>query len=82
MDKLEVSNKSLVKVHVRSQPHSADDGDGSMRPAASSGNSSARSGQQSVYKYFFNIGSVDSFERNMEEAQEALGISLGDEVAI
>ena len=30
--------------------------------------------------YFFHIGSVDSFERKMEEAQEALGITLGEEV--
>ena len=34
----------------------------------------------SGYKYFFHIGSVDSFERKMEEAQEALGITLGEEV--
>lgn len=27
-----------------------------------------------VYKFYFNIGSVDSFEHAMEEAQEALGV--------
>jgi AFG3 family protein len=29
---------------------------------------------QASYKFFFNIGSVDSFERKMEEAQDILGI--------
>ncbi len=35
-----------------------------------------------MYKYHFQVGSVDSFERKMEEAQEALGISLGEEVRL
>lgn len=30
--------------------------------------------QQGQYKYYFTIGSVDSFEEKLEEAQEALGI--------
>ena len=39
---------------------------------------SCRSGAASAngpsqYKYYFNIGSVDSFERQLEEAQETLG---------
>ena len=36
----------------------------------------------SVYKFFFNIGSIDSFERKMEDAQEDLGISPTDYVPI
>ncbi len=30
--------------------------------------------QRAVYKFYFNIGSVDAFEHAMEEAQEALGV--------
>ena len=36
----------------------------------------------SVYKYCFNIGSIDSFERKMEEAQEDLGIGPNSYVPI
>lgn len=32
------------------------------------------SGGRGVYAFYFNIGSVDSFEHAMEEAQEALGV--------
>lgn len=49
--------------------------------AATSGRG-AQGQPQSVYKYNFQVGSVDSFERKMEEAQEALGISLGEEVRL
>lgn len=34
------------------------------------------------YKYYFNIGSIDSFERKMEEAEESLGHSPDDYVPI
>ena len=37
-------------------------------PRDSSGNPGA------TYRFYFNIGSVDSFERKMEEAQEDLGL--------
>ncbi|KAJ7950293.1 ATP-dependent zinc metalloprotease FTSH 10, mitochondrial-like protein [Quillaja saponaria] len=36
----------------------------------------------SQYKYFFNIGSVESFEEKLEEAQEALGIDPHDYVPV
>ena len=29
--------------------------------------------EKGLYKFHFNIGSIDSFERKMEEAQEDLG---------
>lgn len=35
-----------------------------------------------VYRYFFNVGSVDSFERKMEDAQEDLGWSPDSYVPI
>ncbi|AES75793.2 putative ATPase, AAA-type, core, peptidase, FtsH, peptidase M41, FtsH extracellular [Medicago truncatula] len=34
------------------------------------------------YEYFFNIGSVDSFERKLEKAQEGLGIQHHDFVRV
>jgi FtsH Extracellular len=86
VDKLEVSNKNLVKVYMRSSAPSMD-AEGSLRSgtgtdgSASSGAIKVQPGQApSGYKYYFHIGSVDSFERKMEEAQEALGITLGEEV--
>lgn len=85
VDKLEVSNKNLVKVYVRGSAPSMD-AEGALRSgseggASSSGAVKVQPGQApSGYKYFFHIGSVDSFERKMEEAQEALGITLGEEV--
>ena len=36
----------------------------------------------SQYKYYFNIGSVESFEEKLEEAQEALGIDPHDYVPV
>lgn len=42
--------------------------DGMQTPTATTPSGS----QQSQYKYYFNIGSIDSFERKMEEAQEDL----------
>ena len=85
VEKLEVSNKNLVKVYVRSSAPSMG-AEGSLRSgtvdgSAGSGAVRVPPGQPpSVYKYYFHIGSVDSFERKMEEAQEALGITLGEEV--
>lgn len=37
---------------------------------------------QGVLKYFFHIGSVDSFERKLDDAQSELGIPSGDMVAV
>lgn len=84
--KLEVSNKNLVKVYVRGSAPSMD-AEGSLRSgtdgSAGGGAVKVQPGQApSGYKYFFHIGSVDSFERKMEEAQEALGITLGEEVGL
>ena len=74
-----MTNKALVKVYLKPSA-SAGSLDGEM---TGSGGASAPAAPPppSVPKYFFNVGSVDSFERKMEEAQEALGISIGDEVS-
>lgn len=75
VDHIDVSNKSVAKVYVRSTPR---DQQTTTQDVVIQGNGNAqgipvkRTGGQ--YKYYFNIGSVDSFEEKLEEAQEALGI--------
>ena len=54
------------------------DTDGFQTPGAQQ--EKAAGGSQ--YKFFFNIGSIDSFERKMEEAQEDLGWSPSSWVPI
>ena len=81
VEKLEVLNKNVVRVYVRTGATAGGGSQGDLQtglPSSSSSSSSAE--DSSVYKYFFNIGSIDSFERKMEEAQEAFGVSLGEEV--
>ena len=58
---------------MRSSPKDGIEADtsGSPTPAGQSGQ--APGALQGAYKYFFNIGSVDSFEAKMMEAQEQLG---------
>ncbi|CAN8311523.1 unnamed protein product [Cochlearia groenlandica] len=78
VDHIDVSNKAVAKVYVRSSPKSQTDeevvqGPGNGVPAK------RRSGQ---YKYYFNIGSVESFEEKLEEAQEALGVNSHDFVPV
>ncbi|TKY67369.1 ATP-dependent zinc metalloprotease FTSH 10 [Spatholobus suberectus] len=75
VDHVVVSNKSVAKVYVRNSPRNQTDNEvvqGTL-PAKGSG------GQ---YRYYFNIGSVESFEEKLEEAQEALGIDSHDFVPV
>lgn len=66
VDHIVVSNKSVAKIYVRNSPlNQADSEVQGTLPAKGSG------GQ---YKYIINIGSVESFEEKLEEAQEALGV--------
>ncbi|ESW05219.1 hypothetical protein PHAVU_011G162000 [Phaseolus vulgaris] len=67
VDHIVVSNKSVAKVYVSNSPHNKTDSEvvqGTL-PAKEYGGE---------YKYYFNIGSVESFEEKLQEAQEALGI--------
>ncbi|XP_013599708.1 PREDICTED: ATP-dependent zinc metalloprotease FTSH 10, mitochondrial [Brassica oleracea var. oleracea] len=73
VDHIDVSNKSVAKVYVRSSPRTQTEEVVQGVPAK------GRSGQ---YKYYFNIGSVESFEEKLEEAQEALGIDSHDFVPV
>ncbi|WVZ68223.1 hypothetical protein U9M48_017186 [Paspalum notatum var. saurae] len=70
VDHIVVSNKSVAKVYVKRSASSnqGQDGDIHIRTSHLPGRETP-----SKYKYYFNIGSVDSFEEKLEEAQEALG---------
>ncbi|XP_073282771.1 ATP-dependent zinc metalloprotease FTSH 3, mitochondrial-like, partial [Primulina huaijiensis] len=83
VDHVVVSNKSVAKVYVRSSPRSQNSND----PTEESNFEEAVGGalaseKTSQYKYYFNIGSVDSFEEKLEEAQVALGIDRHDYVPV
>lgn len=75
VDHIVVTNKSVAKIYVRTSSKNQTDSEvlqGTL-PAKGSG------GQ---YKYFFNIGSVESFEEKLEEAQDALGVDPHDFVPV
>ncbi|XP_074267989.1 ATP-dependent zinc metalloprotease FTSH 10, mitochondrial-like isoform X2 [Silene latifolia] len=73
VDRIVVSNKSVAKVYVRSTPRNQLSNDTVQGPA---------SGTSSQYKYYFTIGSIESFEEKLEEAQEALGIDPHDHIPV
>ncbi|GFZ02276.1 FTSH protease 10 [Actinidia rufa] len=72
VDHIVVTNKSVAKVYVKSSASDAHQINDDVVQGPSDGARASRS--VSHYKYYFNIGSVDSFEEKLEEAQEALGI--------
>ncbi|CAM8982441.1 unnamed protein product [Rhodiola kirilowii] len=78
VDHIVVTNKSVAKVYVRSSPLVQTSEDGVQGPA---GHSSSK-GKGGQYKYYFTIGSVESFEEKLEEAQEALGTDPHDYVPV
>ncbi|KAL5580964.1 hypothetical protein UlMin_013406 [Ulmus minor] len=78
VDRIVVSNKSVAKVYVRDSPRDQATGDVIQGPI----NGSPSRGSRGQYKYYFNIGSVESFEEKLEEAQEALGIDPHDFVPV
>ncbi|KAF0923912.1 hypothetical protein E2562_007753 [Oryza meyeriana var. granulata] len=80
VDRIVVSNKSVAKVYVRSSAQSNSQGQNS--DAIVTTNDVPSRHTPSRYKYYFNIGSVDSFEEKLEEAQEALGIDPHDYVPV
>ncbi|XP_052176274.1 ATP-dependent zinc metalloprotease FTSH 8, mitochondrial-like isoform X2 [Diospyros lotus] len=66
VDHIVVANKSVAKVYVKGSPSVTDQTNDQVVQVPTDG--------VSQYKFYFNIGSVDSFEEKLEEAQEALGI--------
>ncbi|GFY93243.1 FTSH protease 10 [Actinidia rufa] len=71
VDHIVVTNKSVAKVYVKS---SASDARQTNDDVVQGPDDAHARRSVSHYKYYFNIGSVDSFEEKLEEAQEALGI--------
>lgn len=71
VDHIVVSNKSVTKVYAKNSPQAANQTSegGVQNPAY--GMPQVESGQ---YKYYFTIGSVESFEEKLEEAQAAFGV--------
>ncbi|XP_026403442.1 ATP-dependent zinc metalloprotease FTSH 10, mitochondrial-like [Papaver somniferum] len=78
VDHIVVSNKSVAKVFVRSAPRIQTNDE--VKEGTIDGTTARGNGAQ--YKYYFNIGSVESFEEKLEEAQEALGVDSHDFVPV
>uniref|UniRef100_A0A1J3JFJ1 ATP-dependent zinc metalloprotease FTSH 3, mitochondrial n=1 Tax=Noccaea caerulescens TaxID=107243 RepID=A0A1J3JFJ1_NOCCA len=81
VDHIDVSNKSVAKVYVRSTPRNQQT-TGDVVVQGGDGNGVAIRSGGGQYKYYFNIGSVDSFEEKLEEAQEALGVDPHEYVPV
>ncbi|KAA8516413.1 hypothetical protein F0562_016706 [Nyssa sinensis] len=72
VDRIVVANKSVAKVYVKSSlPITNQNNDEIIQGPINDTHARQNASQ---YKYYFNIGSVESFEEKLEEAQEALGI--------
>ncbi|XP_010931243.1 ATP-dependent zinc metalloprotease FTSH 8, mitochondrial isoform X1 [Elaeis guineensis] len=80
VDHIVVSNKSVAKVYVRSSSQTNNQTQ-DIEIHGSTTDTPAKH-TPSRYKYYFNIGSVESFEEKLEEAQEALGIDPHDYVPV
>ncbi|CAM6056487.1 unnamed protein product [Sphagnum tenellum] len=84
VDRIEVTNKSLAKVYVKAgsgQASQAGGGGGNLDELQT--DTRPQGGQAvSQYKYYFNIGSIDSFERKLEDAQDMLGVNPHDYVPV
>ncbi|KAL1201986.1 ATP-dependent zinc metalloprotease FTSH 10 [Cardamine amara subsp. amara] len=78
VDHIDVSNKSVAKVYVRSTPKNQTTEEVVQGPVSGV----PAKGHGGQYKYYFNIGSVESFEEKLEEAQEALGVNSHDFVPV
>ncbi|KAG8649333.1 hypothetical protein MANES_08G084431v8 [Manihot esculenta] len=80
VDRIDISNKSVAKVYVRSSPKNGNQTSDDIVQVPANGTPARRS--TSHYKYYFNIGNIESFEEKLEEAQEALGIDPHDYVPV
>ncbi|CAD7700333.1 unnamed protein product [Ostreobium quekettii] len=69
VERLEVVNKDMVKVYLRRKPRPTPQAEGEMEFEGSEPVQTL----PAVYKFYFYIGSVDLFERQLEEAQLNLG---------
>lgn len=78
VDRIVISNKSVAKVYVRNTPRNQTE-DGALQGPVGGVPSRGNAGQ---FKYYINIGSVESFEEKLEEAQELLGVDPHDYVPV
>ncbi|KAD3338654.1 hypothetical protein E3N88_34175 [Mikania micrantha] len=72
VDHIVVTNKSVAKVYVKTLQANTNQNTDEIIQGPNDDNGPRR--RLSHYKYYFNIGSVETFEEKLEEAQEALGI--------
>lgn len=73
VDRIAVSNKSVARVYVNSLPPNP--GEPKADPAqGSAGDGSDTRTASRRHKFYFNIGSIELFEKKLDEAQQALGI--------
>ncbi|KAK6146909.1 hypothetical protein DH2020_017821 [Rehmannia glutinosa] len=80
VDHIVISNKSVAKVYVRSsQPSDSQPKADTLQVPA--GDTNERK-TPSRYKFYINLGSVESFEEKLEEAQEALGIDPHNHIPV
>ncbi|KAJ8754234.1 hypothetical protein K2173_002134 [Erythroxylum novogranatense] len=79
VDRIVISNKSVAKVYVRTTPRNANSTNDDIVQGPVDGTSAMNVSQ---YKYYINIGSLESFEEKLEEAQEALHIDPHDYVPV
>eukprot|EP00210_Caulerpa_lentillifera_P008488 g8097.t1 len=83
VDRLEVVNKSLVKVYVkRSYQFSHETKESEFDFQEESPKGASMAALPSMYKFYFHIGSVDSFEGQLESTQNALGIKSAEFIPV
>lgn len=85
VEKMEVINKEKVVVYLRKTPlHPEGAQDAGFDPSSDTSSSSPPTGPngEKYSRVFFKIGSVDSFERQLEDAQLDLGIHPRDFIPV
>ncbi|PON56562.1 Peptidase [Trema orientale] len=80
VERIVVSNNVVAKVYVKDSPGDQASDDVVAQGAVNGTDHARNSGGQ--YKHYFNIGSVESFEQNLEKAQKAFGIDPHDYVPV
>ncbi|KAL2635963.1 hypothetical protein R1flu_007442 [Riccia fluitans] len=81
VDHIEVTNKSVAKVYVQ-RSASQVSADGSVDGLQLETRQPADGNRGGQYKFYFNIGSIDSFERKLEDAQDTLGVDPHDYIPV
>ncbi|MED6138595.1 ATP-dependent zinc metalloprotease FTSH 8, mitochondrial [Stylosanthes scabra] len=80
VDHIVVSNKSVAKIYVKGSHHHKGAGEDDVDERKTLPATIETGGGQ--YKYYFIIGSIESFEEKLEEAQKALNIDPHDYIPV